>query len=341
MRSRQTQDYQRGLLGLVAWVLGGLLIVVGPALAGVPGESSGSDFNRAALQEELARSPLELKQQGPDALQAHVQRLSEMYASLNLARGVSPEERRVLSDTILARVVQAGLLLREGRPGSPTESGGRGAAAQATALSVLDGAAGLLTDNSLLLVGLLGGAIITFSLGSMAGYRRGASQASYYGESDPRMWFVARDQERRGTPGQLPRITLPQIREALSAGRTVLMQLGYEIAPEQRVEYLELMREMQRILSEADGQTYSVWEDPRHPNRFYELLTCHRLVALDRLTSSKGELPGLATQVEAYRVPGRPVLRRVWWGVLPERAPAPARVSLTDQASARERGRWS
>jgi hypothetical protein len=119
------------------------------------------------------------------------------------------------------------------------------------------------------------------------------------------------------------------------------MQLGYEIAPEQRVEYLELMREMQRILSEADGQTYSVWEDPRHPNRFYELLTCHRLVALDRLTRSQGELPGLAAQVEACRVPGRPVLRRAWWGVLPERTQGAARVSLAERASARERGRWS
>jgi len=341
MRSRQTQDYRRGLLGLVAWVVGGLLIVGGPALAGAPGGSSGSGFDRAALQKELARSALELKQQGPDALQTHVQRLTEMYASLDLARGVSPEERRVLSDNILARVAQAGLLLREGRLGSPTEGRGRGTATHATALGVLDGAAGLLTDNSLLLVGLLGGAIIAFSLGSMAGYRRGASQASYYGQSDPRMWFVARDQERRGTAGQLPRITLPQIREALSAGRTVLMQLGYEIAPEQRAEYLELMREMQRILSVADGQTYSVWEDPRHPNRFYELLTCHRLVALDRLTRSQGELPGLAAQVEACRVPGRPVLRRAWWGVLPERAQGAARVSLADRASARERGGWS
>ena len=337
MRSRQTQDYRRGLLTLVAWVVGGLLIVGGPALAGAPGGSPGSGFDRAALQKELALSPLELKQQGPEALQTHVQRLTEMYASLDLARGVSPEERRVLSDNILARVAQAGILLREARLGSPTESGGRGAAA----LGVLDGAAGLLTDNSLLLVGLLGGVIIAFSLGSMAGYRHGASQASYYGESDPRMWFVARDQERRGTPGQLPRVTLPQIREALSAGRTVLMQLGYEIAPEQRVEYLELMREMQRILGEADGQTYSVWEDPRHPNRFYELLTCHRLVALDRLTRSQGELPGLAAQVEACRVPGQPVLRRAWWGVLPERAQGAARVSLADRASARERGRWS
>ena len=341
MRPRQTQDYRRGLLGLVAWVLGGLLIVVGPALAGAPGGSSGSGFNRAALQEELARSPLELKQQGPDALQAHVQRLTEMYASLDLARGVSPEERRVLSDNILARVVQAGLLLREGRPGSPTESRGRGAAAHATALSVLDGAAGLLTDNSLLLVGLLGGAIITFSLGSMAGYRAWGEPGVVLRRERPAHVVRCPRPGEAGDAGTASRITLPQIREALSAGRTVLMQLGYEIAPEQRVEYLELMREMQRILSEADGQTYSVWEDPRHPNRFYELLTCHRLVALDRLTSSQGELPGLATQVEACRVPGRPVLRRVWWGVLPERAPGAARISLTDRASARERGRWS
>ena len=138
MRSRQTQEYRRGLLGLVAWVVGGLLIVGGPALAGAPGGSSGSGFDRAALQKELALSPLELKQQGPEALQTHVQRLTEMYASLDLAKGVSPEERRVLSDNILARVAQAGLLLREGRLGSPTEGRGQGTAAHATALLELD-----------------------------------------------------------------------------------------------------------------------------------------------------------------------------------------------------------
>jgi hypothetical protein len=341
MRSRHKRDYRRGGPGLVASVVGALLIAIGSALAGAPDGSSGLDFDRAALQKELARSALELKQQGPDALQAHVRRLTEMYASLDLAKEVSPEERRVLSDNILARVAQAGHLLREGRLGSQTEGRGRGPATRATALGVLDGAASLLTDNSILLVGLLGGAVIAFSLGSLAGYRRGASQASYYGESDPRMWFVARDQERRGAAGQLPRITLPQIREALAAGRTVLMQLGYEIAPERRMEYLELMCEMQRILGMGDGQTYSVWEDPRHPDRFYELLTCHKPAALDRLTRSHGELSGLAARVEACRAPGRPVLRRAWWGVLPERGQGAARVSLADRASARERGRWS
>ena len=335
------QDYRGGALGLVAWVVGGLLIAACPALAGGAGGASGLDFDRVALQKELARSALELKQQGTDALQAHVQRLTEMYASLDLAEDVSPEQRRVLSDNILARVAQAGLLLREGRLDSQAEGRARGPAVRATAIGVLDGAAGLLTGNSILLVGLLGGAVIAFSLGSLAGYRRGASQTSYYGESDPRMWFIARDQERRGTAGQLPRISLTQIREALSAGRTVLMQLGYEIAPERRMEYLELICEMQRILGAADGQAYSVWEDPRHPGRFYELLTCHRLAALDRLTRSQGELPGLAARVEACRAPGRPVLRRAWWGVLPERGQGAARASLADRASARERGRWS
>jgi hypothetical protein len=131
---------------------------------------------------------------------------------------------------------------------------------------------------------------------------------------------------------------LPQIREALFAGRTVLMQLGYEIAPSRRAEFLELMREMQRILVGLEGQTYSVWEDPRHPNRFYELLACHRLGTLDRLTRSQGELSDLAARVEACRVPGRPVLRRAWWGVLPEQRQGTVHLSLADRARARERG---
>jgi hypothetical protein len=189
------------------------------------------------------------------------------------------------------------------------------------------------------LVGLLGGLIVAFSVGSVVGYRRGVKQASYYGEGDPRIRFVTRDRERREPTGQLPRITFDQIRDALLAGRTVLMQLGYEIVPERRAEYLGLMSEMHRILDATDGQTYTVWEDPRHPGRFYELLACHRLWALDRLTTSRGELPGLAERIEECRMPGRPVLRRAWWKIQPEHGQSAARVSPMDQASTRERGR--
>jgi hypothetical protein len=128
------------------------------------------------------------------------------------------------------------------------------------------------------------------------------------------------------------RITQDQIRKALISGRTVLMQLGYEIAPDRRGEFLTLLREMQEILNGVEGHAHSVWEDPRHPNRFYELVTCHRLDALDLLTSDRNELAGLDAKIEACWLPGRPVLRRAWWGVLPARGARPGHFGIPESA---------
>jgi hypothetical protein len=115
------------------------------------------------------------------------------------------------------------------------------------------------------------------------------------------------------------RITLDQIRSTLAAGRTVLLQLGYDIAPSRRTEFLGLIGEMHVALNDLGDDVYSAWEDPRHPNRFYEVVVCRRLETLDLLTSDRSELANLDAGIEACWRPGRPILRRAWWRILPER----------------------
>jgi hypothetical protein len=288
-------------------------------LVGADAESAATEFDQAALQHELSRPVLDVHRQGPEALRLHVQGLAELYSSLDTAQEVSPEERRALGDRILARVAQASLLLRAEGPGPTRTDKLHGDTVRPAALIPAGRSEGFLADRSLLLLGLLGGVIIAFSLGSLTGYRRGARQASYYGEGDPRRLFIARSQGGARPTGRPVRITQDQIRKALISGRTVLMQLGYEIAPDRRGEFLTLLREMQEILNGVEGHAHSVWEDPRHPNRFYELVICHRLEALDLLTSDRNQLAGLDAKIEACWLPGRPVLRRAWWGVLPAR----------------------
>ena len=196
-----------------------------------------------------------------------------------------------MRDRILARVAQIGLQARDEGPSTARNAKARGWWATALGpLSILGGASGFVGENSVLLIGLLGGLIVAYSLGRLAGYRRGASEASYYGAGDPRLWFTARARESVRPAGPVVRITLDQIRSTLAAGRTVLLQLGYEIVPSRREEFLGLIREMHLALNELRDQVYSAWEDPRHPNRFYEVVVCRRLETLDLLTSDRSEL---------------------------------------------------
>jgi hypothetical protein len=276
-------------------------------------------FDRAALREELARPVPELQKQGADALKAHVRRLTDLYSGLETAADIPPSERRALSDHILGRVAQVSLLLRgeqTGAAGVRAKDGPSGGV-----LAIVLRATDALSDNSLLLIGLVGGLIVVFALGNLAGYRRGSRHASYYGyaEGDPRIRFVARGLPEPDGAKEIGRVTLQQIREHLLAGRTVMLQLGYEVSPEHRGRYLELVRGMRQAMGRLDGgQSYAVWEDPRHANRFYEVLTCQRLSTLERLLRYPGELGAMAAGIEACRVPRRPVLRRTWWGVVPE-----------------------
>jgi hypothetical protein len=118
-------------------------------------------------------------------------------------------------------------------------------------------------------------------------------------------------------------MTLEEIRKALGSGYTVLLQMGYEVTPSRRRRFLGLARKAQEILHGIEGQTYTVWEDPGHPNRFYELLVCRQLEVLDQLASTHGGLPKLAEEIEACRVPSGFSLHRAWLEALPDAQGAP------------------
>jgi len=311
-----------------SWLLAGLL---GSAatLAGQSVAPSRPEIDRAALDSELSRPLGELRQQGPEALRSHVQRLTEIYATLDGTEAVPQAERQAMRDRILARVAQIGLQARDEGASTARKAKAGWRATAVGSLGTLDGALGFVGENSVFLVGLLGGLIVAYSLGRLAGYRRGASEASYYGAGDPRLWFTARARESARPAGPVIRITLDQIRSTLAAGRTVLLQLGYDIAPSRRKEFLGLIGEMHLALNDLGDDVYSVWEDPRHPNRFYEVVVCRRLQTLDLLTSDRSELANLDAGIEACWRPGRPILRRAWWKILPERDEDEARLVVS------------
>ncbi|HWU40451.1 MAG TPA: hypothetical protein VN203_22615, partial [Candidatus Acidoferrum sp.] len=262
--------------------------------AAVPAPPVGK-FDRAALEKELSQ-PLEALEAEPtEALQAYVRRLGDLHFALELALDVSPEEQRALSDRILSRVGQIGLVIRQrvGEPAAKSRAQPTPAPPPHTiGIAVLWG-------NSSLLVQLLGGLLVAFVLGYFARGRLLVGKAL----------AVARNVRREETqpppvpiPCEMPDgrpMTLEEIRGAVSSGSTILLQKGYEIAPNHRGRFLALARQTQEVLHGIDGQTYTVWEDPGHPNRFYELLVCRRLEVLDQLASADGLLSKLAEQIEA------------------------------------------
>ena len=311
---------------MAGWLLAGLLgCSAGFAGEGVPGRS---EFDRDAVDRELSRPLAELRQQGPEALRSHLGRLTEMYGALDGADEIAEAERRALRDRILARVAQIGLQTREEGARGFRDGKARGWWAAATS-GALDGALGVLGERSVQAVGALGVLIVAYSLGRLVGYRRGASEASYYGAGDPRLLFVSRAQESTGPAAPVVRITLDQIQATLAAGRTVLLQLGYEISPRRREEFLGLIREMGLALNDVGDRVYSAWEDPRHPNRFYEVVVCRSLETMELLTSARSELAGLDARIEACWRSGRPVMRRAWWGIFPEPGGEESRLALS------------
>ena len=320
-------------LAWTAWLAGWLLVGLLGCSVGFAGEvavPSRPEFDRAALDSELSRPLSDLREQGPEALRSHLERLTGMYAALDGADDLPEAERRVVRDRILARVAQIGLQTRGEGASASRNSKTRGWWATAAASSgVLDGALGVLGERSVQFVGVLGVLIVAYSLGRLAGYRRGASEASYYGAGDPRLWFVARARESARPAAPVVRITLDQIQATLAAGRTVLLQLGYEILPRRREEFLGLIREMGLALNDLGDRVYSAWEDPRHPNRFYEVVVCRSLETMELLTSARSELAGLDARIEACWRPGRPVMRRAWWGIFPERGEEEARLAVS------------
>jgi len=307
-----------------------------PSGVGASGLPVGS-FDREALRKELAQPLENLAGQPAEALRSHVQQLADLHFALELALDVSPAERRVLSEQILTRVGQVGLMIRQ-RTTEPQGSGkGRRMLATDAGPPPSGDLAGALLENSGLILRLLGGLLIAFALGYFVRERRASKAAPSAGASNQRTDLQPRTPIAVETPGEGRPMTLPEIRHAMTSGRTVLLQMGYEIAPSRRRRFLRLARDAQGILRDLEGQTYTVWEDPSHPNRFYELLVCRRIEVLERLADAASPLSKLAEEIEACRVHSGFSLHRAWLGALPDEPGATWIVPLADGSPARRR----
>ena len=93
---------------------------------------------------------------------------------------------------------------------------------------------------------------------------------------------------------------------------------------------------MQEALEGARGLTHSAWEDPRHPHRFYEVLVCQRPAALEALTTTDGLPARLGEEIEACRLSGGFILRRVWRSVPAGSQAGSDLPPISDAASNRE-----
>lgn len=247
-----------------------------------------------------------------------MQRLGDLHFALELAVDVLPEERRALSEQLLTRVGRVGLLIRQrmAEPRASTKS--RALRASAPGPPRRGTLAGVLLDNSGLLVRLLGGLLVAFALGYLARGCRADGTTRAVARSDCREEPPAAVPVPSETPSEGQPMTLEEIRKTVRSGYTVLLQMGYDIMPNRRRRFLALAREMQAILGGNAGQRYTVWEDAGHPNRFYALLVFRRLELLDQVASTHGPWPKLAEEIEACRVPSGFSLYRAWLGALPD-----------------------
>lgn len=156
-----------------------------PETGAEPSGRPAGGFDRAALQAELSRPVAALQTQPTAALRAHAQRLGDLQYAMELAADVSPEERRLLTDRILARVAQLGLLFRQRSAEGHNPGKGRGIAeAVGASFPAAGDLPGILVENSGLLVRLFGGLLIAYALGNLAASRRAARSGSSSGRGD-------------------------------------------------------------------------------------------------------------------------------------------------------------
>jgi len=323
-------------VGLIGWMGCSFLFgnsAVASAAESLSGEVRGLD--RTALQRELSLPLDALEKEPTEALRAYVQRLGDLQFALDLAVEVSPEERRALSDQILTRVGQVGLLMRQRitEPRASLKSGSL--VASAPGPPPRGDLTGVLLDNSGLLLRLLGGLLIAFALGYLVRGRRVGGPGGPVRSAarrDRRVDPLAPVPVPSQMPGESGSITLEEIRKAVESGRTVLLQVGCEIRPDRRRHFLTLTRETQEILAESEGQIYTVWEDPENPNRFYTLLVCRRLEVLEQLGSGHHPLSKVAEEIEASRVPTGFSLYRAWVEAVSDPRGAPHDVAAAEDS---------
>jgi len=301
---------------LVALTGPGLLCLAVPLFAdtGTPSGVGGTGglpnpFDREALQRELSQPLGVLQTHSTEALRTYVKRLADLQFAMDLAVDISSEERRILGEQIVARMGQVALLIRqrEVEPSGPGRARGFPTADPGPTPS--GDLVSMLIENSGLLLRLLGGLVVAFCVGNLVGRRYAGRQASSHGKSV----------SSRTRSGRLPGETWPirpeDIREGVAAGRTILLQAGYEIAPTDRDRFLKLAGEIGEALHRTPGQSYTVWEDSVRPNRFYALLECREVEVLAQLTARDGPLASQWQALEGCRRPGGFTIRRAWWGI--------------------------
>jgi hypothetical protein len=267
-----------------------------------------------------------LRYQSAESLRVYVQRLADIQFAMELAVDVSPAEQRILSDQILTRIGQVGFLIRQRVSGRSMPGRPRAFPSREPGVPSGDDPVGVVLQNAGLLVRLVGGLLIAYALGSLV------TQSRVLRSVRPARREQSKDLSPPPGPWPAPTrgraaVSLAEIRGALAAGHTVMLHMGYDIAPSQRPQFLKRIRKMQKVLRGVGGHTYTVWEDRTRRNRFYELLTCRDVSVLEHLAAARGPLPRLAKKVEACRVPNGFAFRRVWWEADPEQV---GRVSFPD-----------
>ena len=81
----------------------------------------------------------------------------------------------------------------------------------------------------------------------------------------------------------------------------IIFSVSYEIDPEKRDEYLELMKKVREQIREVTGQDYTVYEDSRRPNLMSEVYYLDNDADFRKVQEMQEEKPfDLIDQIDNY-----------------------------------------
>lgn len=69
----------------------------------------------------------------------------------------------------------------------------------------------------------------------------------------------------------------------------IIFEINYNIYPGKREEYLGIMEELRKNISENSGNDYSVYENKRNSNNFSEIYICGSEEEFDALEDNQSE----------------------------------------------------
>ncbi|MBM4160549.1 MAG: hypothetical protein FJ217_05550 [Ignavibacteria bacterium] len=86
----------------------------------------------------------------------------------------------------------------------------------------------------------------------------------------------------------------------------VILQISYDVDPEKRAEYLELVKEMTTRFREIRRKNYTVFEQKGKKNSFVEQFICNSMEEYDALEDDLDEKSEeLVNRLEAYLKNGK------------------------------------